>query len=599
MKLIYATIFNYKSFANKMNKLFVSDLNVVVGKNESGKSNLIEALGGLSTIGSMDKTYFAKKNKNLNDSVRLELTFLPESNDINLYKYSNPITLNISGYRAYDYDESFGNFLVNHPKMKKIITEIKEFKETNKIPISKPENLKVLNQIYDGIENTSSRMLLVPNDYSRFIGLLKNSDSPILNTLAILFEDLFKVVNEFYSCFPTFIALSSKNIKSSYSLTDFEEEIALEQDSILFQFLKISDISFEELNITMNSSDASLIKNNSDKFNKLIDKNITREFNKFYKQEVVDVFLSISNNTLNILIKTKGVYLDYEERSNGLKWYFSLFIQLLFKNKKDISNTILLLDEPGVFLHAIAQQELLKLFELLVQGGNQIIYTTHSPAMIDFNNIQNIRAVEKDENGNSFIYNKLSEIPGTSKSKYETITPIIRSMGYQLSLNVGVNYENLNIIVEGITDYFFLNTYLSIKKLNDYNIIASTGADNIPAIASILYGWGCNFVVLLDHDDKGRSVYDTIKDSNMPFLNHVMFIDGKAYDKKVHFETENLFDDIDKDVYGINSSDYKEKKYFYSYAMLEKIKNEQSTLTKQSLYAFHKIFEEINKFKQK
>ena len=73
MKLKLIKINNYKSFKSDTNQLFVSNINTVVGKNESGKSNLIEAVGNIGTIGLTPKDYFNKKNKNSLDNITIEL----------------------------------------------------------------------------------------------------------------------------------------------------------------------------------------------------------------------------------------------------------------------------------------------------------------------------------------------------------------------------------------------------------------------------------------------------------------------------------------------------------------------------------------------
>ena len=76
------------------------------------------------------------------------------------------------------------------------------------------------------------------------------------------------------------------------------------------------------------------------------------------------------------------------------------FIDILANDLKD-SNVIFLLDEPGVYLHVNAQRELLRLFYDLCKNDNQVVYSTHSPYMIDSNNIINIRHIIQ------FLYNIL------------------------------------------------------------------------------------------------------------------------------------------------------------------------------------------------
>ena len=112
------------------------------------------------------------------------------------------------------------------------------------------------------------------------------------------------------------------------------------------------------------------------------------------------------------------LYIDFEERSNGLKWYLNMYLQLLSKTKKyDIENYIILLDEPGVYLHINAQKEVLKLFENFVKNDNQIIYTTQLPSMIYQDKLYRTRLIIKDSIGNSNIGNKYYSLPHKMGSK--------------------------------------------------------------------------------------------------------------------------------------------------------------------------------------
>ena len=166
-----------------------------------------------------------------------------------------------------------------------------------------------------------------------------------------------------------------------------------------------------------------------------------------------------------------------------------------------------------------------------------------------------------------------------------------------MKYNVGINSKKTNIIVEGITDYFYLQSYMLLKDIKDYNIIASTGANNIPAISSILYGWGCQFVILLDNDTKGRSVYDSIHDSEMPYKDKIIFANGKEYTKDMDEEIEDLFSETDRKKFNLNSSDYKEKKYFYAYSTYERITTNKEKYNGDTISNFENLFENIDKIK--
>ncbi len=257
------------------------------------------------------------------------------------------------------------------------------------------------------------------------------------------------------------------------------------------------------------------------------------------------------------------------------------------------------MDEPGVYLHANAQKEILKLFSNSLKNNlnrSQIIYTTHSPFMIDTNSIQDVRSVIKDENGFSHIYNKITTIPTASKSTYDTITPLTNALGLNLNYNIGPTFNKKNIIVEGISDYFYLLGYYKSKNITEIpNIIPSTGADNVPNIASILFGWNCDFNILLDQDSKGHSIYDSINDSKQPFLDKLIFVDSNIKkEPKKNFEIENLFSAKDKSKFEITNNDYLEHKYNYSYNTYSKILLKEDTYDEETIKNFDKLIEKLN-----
>ncbi|MFR5267411.1 ATP-dependent nuclease [Clostridium sp.] len=193
------------------------------------------------------------------------------------------------------------------------------------------------------------------------------------------------------------------------------------------------------------------------------------------------------------------------ERSNGLRWYLDLFIDAKANNLPN-RNVVYLLDEPGVSLHVNAQKELLTLFEHLSQDDYQVVYTTHSPYMLDIEKgIQRIRAVVKDNLGYSNIYKTAYDSRINPDSQKDTLAPIIAALGMNLNDTFGPTKDKINIVVEGMSDYIYINTMIKVleKNMNDFNIIASTGASNIMNICSILNGWGCKFLAVFDYDDEG------------------------------------------------------------------------------------------------
>lgn len=595
MKLISCKINNYKSIGEEKNKIYLNDLTIILGKNESGKSNIVEAISGVDIVGYTNEKYFYNKNRKNNKAISVELIFKTTETDIEVSKYKQNIVVNIESEDVCKIDKDFGEYILNKKEIKEQYYNLMSFLENEKLPISQPDNVKIYRKIIEKLNKINEEIFILPVGTNAFFKRLEQTGNEKLVEFCELLKELENKLENIYCDFPRFLFLTSETLKSTYSIMEYDKEIEGKEYSILYQFLDLVKINPNELKSVMESKDNSYIMNKQIEYNGLIKENFAKKFNAFYSQEIIEMQIMISFNCLNFLIKTNGVYLDYSERSNGLKWYTNIFIQLLFNSKSKFSNNIILLDEPGVFLHPLAQKELASLLNDLSSKGNQIIYTTHSPFMVNYNEFHNIRAIEKDDNGFSLIHNKITEFPRKSKTKTETITPLINAIGYNMSLALGPNYSNKNIIVEGITDYFYLNSYILQKGITDYNIIASVGANNIPAISSILYGWGCDFVVLLDQDTKGRSVYDKIKDTHQPYIDKVVFADSKMYDKTQKFEIEDILDDDDKKSLGITSKDYKSNKYYYAMACYELIKNNEYIFNDNTMNQFEELFKTINK----
>ena len=78
---------------------------------------------------------------------------------------------------------------------------------------------------------------------------------------------------------------------------------------------------------------------------------------------------------------------NFDERSTGFIWFFSFLIWFSQMKANYADKLIVLLDEPGLTLHGKAQKDLLRYIREKLQPDHQVIYTTHSPFMLDAKNI--------------------------------------------------------------------------------------------------------------------------------------------------------------------------------------------------------------------
>jgi predicted ATPase len=145
----------------------------------------------------------------------------------------------------------------------------------------------------------------------------------------------------------------------------------------------------------------------------------------------------------------------FEERSAGFVWFFSFLVKFSQMRKKQ-GRVIILLDEPGLTLHGRAQTDLLRYFEEKLRPKHQVIYTTHSPFMVPATALHTVRTVEDvlvEERGR---LTSLGTHVGDEvlSSDPETLFPLQGALGYEITQSLYVGAKAL--LVESPADVLFL-----------------------------------------------------------------------------------------------------------------------------------------------
>ena len=171
------------------------------------------------------------------------------------------------------------------------------------------------------------------------------------------------------------------------------------------------------------------------------------------------------------------------QRSNGFQWLFS-FVALLEYVKSLESNAIFLLDEPGTSLHGTAQAELLKLIRAQANAKHQFVYTTHSPFMVDPDHLGEVRVVESGENGGGAVVTT-----DFALMTRDSLLPLQSAMGYNLlsPLLIGPNI----IFVEGVSDKLYIEKMTAMLAGNDrvglddrWTVVPVGGISKIAAVTT-------------------------------------------------------------------------------------------------------------------
>jgi predicted ATPase len=194
------------------------------------------------------------------------------------------------------------------------------------------------------------------------------------------------------------------------------------------------------------------------------------------------------------------VTLNFGERSAGFVWFFS-FLAAFSEYRNSDQPLILLLDEPATGLHASAQGDLLRYIDERLAPTRQVIYTTHSPFMVDPTNLGRARTVEdRLEDGTKISSDVLA-------SSAETLYPLQAAMGYELAQSLFVGPDNL--VVEGPSDLVYLTAAsdrlgeLDRTSLNPRWVIVPVGGiDKIPTFLALL-GAHLNVAAIVDGKSGG------------------------------------------------------------------------------------------------
>lgn len=194
--------------------------------------------------------------------------------------------------------------------------------------------------------------------------------------------------------------------------------------------------------------------------------------------------------------------LPFNEHSTGFQWFFS-FLAAFSEYEYRNDPVIILLDEPGLGLHGRAQADFLKFIEERLADKRQVIYTTHSPFLVQPNRLERARIVEEKNRDEG---TKVTEDVFTTDP--DTLFPLQGALGYDLVQHLFVAKNN--VILEGTSDFVYLTVMSDFlreqgkKSLNEkWSLIPVGGADLIPTFAALL-GNHLDVTILLDARKEGH-----------------------------------------------------------------------------------------------
>ena len=164
----------------------------------------------------------------------------------------------------------------------------------------------------------------------------------------------------------------------------------------------------------------------------------------------------------------------------------------------------------------------------------QVLYTTHSPFMIDSGNLLSVRTVEDVSEGDTVLGTKVGdEVLSTDA---ETLFPLRAALGYDITQTMFIG-ENC-LLVEGPSDLLYLKwASLELQARGRaaldrrWTVTPCGGIKKVASFLSLFGGHGLHVAVLTDLSHGDKATVRSLREDGLLREGHVltcdMFVDGQ------------------------------------------------------------------------
>jgi len=367
-------------------------------------------------------------------------------------------------------------------------------------PETNPNIVDFFNNYYKKLRNLPNVDEQIQNDVKSYIKEIESHKSKIKESTITEEEVTTKILK----VLPNFIYFADiEKLNDTVAVSDF---LAKKKTyKTLSNLIELSGLDIENVKDAEEYDMISELRSASTTISGLV--------NQSWTQEKINVNIGIVRDNIVLSIFDDVIKKEHPPsiRSQGFQWFLSFYINFTAGSKGEFENTIILLDDPGVYLHPSGQKDLLKTLER-ISKSNQVVFSSHSPFMIDRQKFKRIRIVSKKAGKGTLIEEKFY------KSDYDALQPIRAPIGMTIGDSLFTTKRNL--LVEGYSDELILEAMskLCFDKDKEYidtskiSILPTGGAEKMPYFSILLTKENLKFLVLLDHDPEGRKIAKELKD---------------------------------------------------------------------------------------
>ncbi|MDO5409970.1 MAG: AAA family ATPase [Lachnospiraceae bacterium] len=457
MRITDLRIRNFKFIADMQ----ISDIEnalILVGKNNTGKTAVLDAIRAVSGAYEIELDDFQE------DFPNIEITVTLEINEEDLHRFhKNGV---ISSYRRFEV--WYEDFLKKLPAY-----------QNGRLTFTFTANRDGKRRMHDGLQKHNPYIQeILPRIY--YMDPQRNLRSFQEDFLLLQEDSLLKrmrsnscIFNQAKTCNHCFSCIGLINQKTPEELDAFEAS-------------KLLDYKLYQLNL--------------DSFSRKVNENYRRNGGQdqiiYSMNRDIEQMLSV---TAEIYSERQNSIRSIECMGKGMRSIYMLSLLETYAEGEDENPGIILVEEPELFLHPKLQKVSCDILYRLSRK-NQVIFSTHSPNLLPNFNSRQIRQVILDENGCSILRRRTD------------ISIILDDLGYSANDLMNVDFV---FIVEGKQDKnrlplllrkYYAEMYDTDGKLSRVAIITTNSCTNIKTYANLKYMNQVylkdNFLMIRDGDGK-------------------------------------------------------------------------------------------------
>jgi len=501
MKLSQARVVNYRSIDDS-SWVKVDDVTALVGKNESGKTAFLQAIRKINSI-SGEEDGFTIRDYPRKGYIKYKK--IHEQNPCEVAQAE----FELSAEEVTEIEANFGNGVLASNKV--IVTKNYKNERAWKIDLS------------DSISSSS-----VPNSFTEPSNSTPTSFQNAVQNTGSNVSVSEKIAEQFLERWlPKFVYFDNYSLmRGKISINELRERSENggpldDADRTFLSLLTLSGVSLEDLEKDLGYEDIKVELESASI-------TITDEIFEYWQQNrQLKVEFDVSQadprdpaplnegKILHVRIENARhrVTVSFDERSKGFVWFFSFLSYFSHLEETESGDLIILLDEPGTALHAMAQKDFLRFMDERLSPRCQVLYSTHSPFMIDLDKLHRIRLVQDMDGVGTVISDDAVH------NDRETVFPLQMALGYQMAQTLFLAPHCL--MVNSPSDLIYLQvlgdmvTEVSGARIDPRWVIIPVGStDNLSTFVTLL---GENYVsvaVMMDLTPTNREKIEAINKKN-------------------------------------------------------------------------------------